>query len=596
MATSATNTNSLVLSDLTVDYSQFQAQFEAYLATQGAWKGNLTTQTSQTLIDLASTIGAFTVSRLQRTFENCFPETAVSDDAILSIAQMQGLRLSRKLPSTITVTLTAAGDLTIPPLTQFSVSGKYFFNRTQIVLPANTEVSDITLYQGSVVTYLIVGLGTDRQFFVSEEDGFQISDQDVEVSVSNVIIPKSYGGLWNYKGEPAYADMTLADGRLMVIFGDSRFGTVPSTNDVVRIRYPLTDGASSNNQQLLGKAVTIDGFTGVTGTVTSNPTGGADDKSVLAYKNLSAGSFGTYDSAVTKNQYVSVIGVYPGIVDAITQAQRDINPSALEWMNVIRVSGLTNSPWGDQQKRDFIDAMQKVTMYAPRFVWQDPIPVPRDVSLDVYCFNNSILSDIQAKVEAAITDLFAAKPGILMTNFYESDLIEAAMNAAPGFISYVIVNYPTYPMLVTAPESPILTLEEVPGGGTLGSYVYQYGMSTVNNNGVEGPPSNWSSILVDTPTPNMGIKITWPPIGDTQTYKLWGRKISGTESVGLLAEIPGTDDREFIDDGSITPGAAPPNGILDIPIKYNTLGSLAVSTFFAERQQRLDSSTPYRGT
>jgi hypothetical protein len=53
----------LILSDLTADVNQFAAQFELYLQQKPTWVGNLTTQTSQTLIELISTVGAVSFVR-----------------------------------------------------------------------------------------------------------------------------------------------------------------------------------------------------------------------------------------------------------------------------------------------------------------------------------------------------------------------------------------------------------------------------------------------------------------------------------------------------------------------------------------------------
>lgn len=585
--------NTLVLSDLTADFSQFVSQFENYLVNTPTWKGNLTTMTSQTLIELISAVGAFDQGRLIRCFEDAFSETAQSDDAIRSITQMQGLRMSRKLPSTLEANLTSPINVTLDPLTQFLVGGQYYFNRVQINLVA-TIVQEVTLYQGKVANYIMNGQGGPRQTFLSEEDGFQISDQDVLVLLNNTALPKSFGVMWNYRNLPAYSDLTTADGRLLVVFGSEQFGTIPIPTDTVVIRYPVTDGSEGSNQTLMNKTVSIEGFASVTGIALSNPSGGGDEKPIQTYKNLSSGAFGTYSSAVTKSQYETTVGVYPGIIDAFTQAQRDINPMALEWMNVIRVSGLTNTVWTQQQKQDFCNYAQTVSMYSPRFVWQDPIPVPRNVSLTVYCFNTAVLSKVQADCVLALQNLFTARPGLLMTNFYESDLTDVCKAAGLGAVSYVIVDEPTDPMIVTAPPSPQLKYTLVSGGGTLGQYLYAYGVTSTNLDGVEGPPANWVFPQVTGPASVTGIKLDWKGIPATTVYKLYGRKAG---HIGLLATLPDTGPNSsytFLDDGSIVPVGPPPNAIADVPIKYNSLAALTVNVAYAERQQRLET-TPIRG-
>lgn len=590
MATQPTNASGqpiLVLSDLTVDFEDYRTQINNYLSTGDAWAGTLTTQTSSTLVDLASTIGAFQTTRIYRATEDAFPETALSDSAIRSIAQMQGLRMSRYLPATITVTLTSTDTVSIPSLTQFTVGSYYYFSRLQFTLVANVP-QVVTLSEGTIVNYAANGLGTNLQTWVSTEDSFVISDQDVQVAINNIIISKAYGGLWNYPNLPAYGDSTMSDGRLLVQFGNATFGSVPQVNDVVIFTYPITSGLSGNNQNILGKTLTAIGFSDVTGTVLTNPSGGANDKPVLAYKNLTAGSFGTYSSAVTKSQYNALVNTYPGIVDAITQSQREINPLDPKWMNIIRVSGLTTSPWTTAQQQEFVAYMQTVTMYAPYFIWQDAIPVPNDVSVNVFAFNTVVLGDIQAVTTTAIQNLFAAKPGVLLTNYYISDIIETIMAASPGKISYVNVLNPTGPMIVTSPSSPVLTITQVAGGGILSSSVYAYAISTTIASGETGVPTNWAFTTINGSL--YGTSLNWVAVPNAVSYNIYGR-ISG--GLGLIATVP-AGTTTFTDNGTIVPTGGAPSTIASVPIRYNTLRNLSVNVYYAERQNQISSNTPTR--
>lgn len=599
----------LVLSDLTADVNQFASQFELRLQQKPTWKGNLTTQSSQTLIELISTVGAFAQGRLIREAEDEFAETAQSDSAIRSITTMQGLRMTRFLPAGMNVTLSAPNVVSLPPLTQFQCAGNYFFNREQITINPVTNPSGITvtLYEGKVASYAMPGLGTERQTYVSKEGGFTVSDRDVFVQVNGVLIPKAYGGLWAFDGLPGYADITMSDGRLLLQFGNlggntaqfgqlNQFGTIPGVNDSVIISYPITKGASGNNLVTAGKSVSITGFPLITGVALANPSGGANDNPVIAYKNVASGGFGSYQSSVTKSQYAAMIATYPGIIDAVTQAQREIDPGDVRWMNVIRVSALTALPqWtmatNAAQIKAFTDYCQTVSMYSTYFLWQDPIAMPRVVNMDIYVFNSAIPEQIQQAVTTAINNLFAPRPGLLMTNFYESDLIEAAFKSSPGAISYVNVNAPTGPMIVTAPESPLPTYTIIEGGGSLAQGVYAYGISTRLADGEEGTPINWVFPQVTSATNTSEIQLTWPAVFDAQTYIIWGR--SAEAGIGKLIEIP-AGTLTWTDNGSLTPTIPLDSSIAKVPIRYNSLQSVTVNVFYAERQQRYDSSDPTR--
>jgi hypothetical protein len=586
-------TTDLTIPAQAVDFNDFVESFQSYLNNVDVWKGTLTTQTSQTLVELVAAVGTFMEGRNIRTGDDAFSETAQSDSAIRSITQMQGLRMTRKLPCGLPVTMTSSLGVaqTLDPMTQFMIGGQYYFNRDQIFLDPNTPLNT-TLYQGRILAFGMSGLGSPRQTFLTNDDEFTVSDQDVRVFINNTMIPKSFGTLWNYKNLPAYADLTTSDGRCLIVFGSELYGYTPLVTDTVIIQYAITSGADGANVTLVNKPLTVDGHPEITGKATANPTGGGDEQPIQTYKNLSSGAFGTYSSAVTKSQYLATIGTYPGIVDSVTQAQRDINPMALEWMNVIRISALTTTTWTQAQQQDYIKYLQSVTMYSTRFVWQDAIPVFRDIEVTVYCFNTAVLTKVQADCETQIQKLFAPRAGLLMTNFYNYDLENACRLAGKGAVSYVTVQNPVDPMIVTVPPSPNTEYEIITGAGTLGQLMYAYGVSVVNADGEEGPPANWVFPQVTKAMgPNNTIKITWLPLQVAAQYKIYGRKANEVGLLGTVTPGPGVV-LEFIDDGSIVPGVKPP-GTADVPIRYNKIASLKVNVQFAERQQRIQD-TPTR--
>jgi hypothetical protein len=580
----------LTLSDMTADVDQFVTQFQTYLQTQPSWVGNLTTTTAETLIELAASVGAFAQGRIIRAAEDAYAETAQSDSAILSITQMQGLRIARYLPGEAPAVMQSPVTVTLAPLTQFTCAGYYFFNRDQISLTAGVPQT-VSLFEGQVFSYSMNGLGTERQTFVGSQDSFVVSDRDTIVQVNGTIIPKAYGGLWNFDGLPGYSDQTMSDGRLLLQFGNygginGQFGTIPMVNDTVVITFPVTSGASGNSFQTSGKQVTVSGFPLIYGTMSANPTGGANDNPVVAYKNVASGGFGTYQSAVTKSQYQALIATYPGIIDAVTQAQREIDPSDYRWMNVVRVSALTASTWSPAQIQDFLAYCQSVTMYSTYFLWQDPIPVPQNVALDVYVFNSAVPSQVQTNVEAYINTLFGPRPGLLQTNFYISDLVEAAFNSSPGMVSYVVPTSPGGAMIVTSPTSPQPTAVVNTGGGTLTPLVYAYGISTDLVTGDQGYPSSWVFPQVTNAQSPASITLTWPAIYNASDYKVWGRSPEGT--LGLLATVA-AGTTTWTDNGSVTPTGGLPSSA-NYPIRYNTLASLTVNVYYAERQQRIDNN------
>jgi len=200
-------------------------------------------------------------------------------------------------------------------------------------------------------------------------------------------------------------------------------------------------------------------------------------------------------------------------------------------------------------------------------------------------------TQVQQNSIQAITNLFAPRPGILMTNLFVSDLIEVIANASPGLVSYIQVNAPTGSMIVTAPESPQITYTITDGGGTLGPGVYAYSVSTNLSNGDIGFPTSWTFPQVIGNTNSFQISLTWPAVVNAVEYQVWGRSAEAT--IGLLATISAGQPLAFTDNGSITPGVAPPDSA-DFPIRYNSLNSLNISVEISDRQQRPFGTDPTR--
>lgn len=581
----------LTLSDLTYDFDQFVAQLEQHATTKGAWKGTLTIQTSQTLLEFAAAIGVYIQTQINRALEDAFSETAQSDEAIRANITFQGVRLTRKLPAAIEVELVSPTDQFFGPYTQFTAGGNWF-NRDNIVLTANVPKT-VTLFQGEVQSVRIFGLGTNHQTYTTPEDGFVVSDQDTLVLMNGAYLPKAKNAaLWNYRNTDAYADLTLENGRMLIHFGNvvladyvfdrgpQWFGTIPGVNDEVTIQYVVTEGARTNNKLLKDNRVSIDGNSNVAGKVLTNPSGGADEREPYIYKNVIAGAFGTYESAVTANQYKSTVVTYPGLVDAVTQAQRDINPMNVHWMNVIRVSGLPATPWVQAQKDDFCRHMEQITMYSTRFVWQDPIPMDRDVFIELFVYNSADPAQVEYDVREAIKAFFSPRQGLLSADFFESDITQVVKKACKGQMAYLI-DYSAYPMYVGAPKAVRARTRILNGQGVLTQMQYAYSVAVTLTNGDVGAPDFW--VFPQVLNNGSAVRLEWDTLRDVASIRIYGRR-SG--DLGLLATIPGTAT-SYVDDGATPAGATPIIAAGEFPIRYNRLRQLTLKIQPATRQQRI---------
>ena len=80
----------LTLSNVNPDFNDLLAQLESYLTTIDSWKGVVTSQTGTGILSMVSAIGTFAQAKIQRKYEDAFPETVISASASYAIAEMQG--------------------------------------------------------------------------------------------------------------------------------------------------------------------------------------------------------------------------------------------------------------------------------------------------------------------------------------------------------------------------------------------------------------------------------------------------------------------------------------------------------------------------
>jgi hypothetical protein len=485
------------------------------------------------------------------------------------------VRLSRKLPASGSVTLLSTTAVTIPAYTVFESSGTSFFNRSAIILaPATPQIVD--LFQGSVVVKTAAGLDEDYQMFFSSEDSFSVSDIDVQVVLNALIIKKVTSGLWNLKFTQGFTDKTLPDGRLAIQFGTSFYGSKPSANDNLVITYVVTDGATANSYAVISKSVASSSYPTVTASFLSNLSGGADQRTAITYKNVGAPTFGSFGSAISGPQYQNAAKEYPGVVDAVTFAQREVNPSAVEWMNLTKVVLLTSTIWTAAQKTLYLNDLQTKTMYSGRFFLEDPVAVPVNIDLTIYCYNWANATQVQLNVTNAITNLLLIQAGVLSYDYYLSDLSRSIKDSDPG-VEYFEINLPTSDIIVSA-QAVVAPTEVVTAGlGTLAASTYYYSVGVTLAAGVV-TTRNWTTVTTVALTSQ--VQLSWPAVPGAISYQVYGRGPSGS---GLMSSQVGTT---FLDDGTILPGLPPPPQN-SVPVRYASLASLVVTPLYSSRQTRV---------
>ena len=572
-------TTNTTLSTLSVDFNSSKTQLLTLLAATGApWQALIPAETGDAIISLIATVHASAQQNIVRSFQDVFPTTAAADSAIYAAATMQGVRLNRKIPASLTVSIINKGTvpISVSPYSTFSGANTYWFNRALITIAAGATVV-ATLYQGLVKTVTLNGLGSANQLWASQESKFYVSDVDTNVTINGNFIPRVTSGLFGNKGS-GYFDRTLASGAFVTEFGNGVYGSQPSVSDTVVITYAVTNGISANSINALNKLIIAAQYSALTIVATANPAGGSDENPALKYKNIAAYSFGTFDSAVNKSQYLTTILNYPGVLDAVTFSQREVQGSDPRWMNLIQVSVLTSTPWLSPEITNFINSLQSSTSYTSRFNFVLPSQLISAVSGNIYCRPWASLSVAQQKATDAVTALFASAK--LNYDIAVTDITSAILNSYPG-IDYVDLITPVNDLVVSTPQISSPVLVSALTGGTLpaGSPVYGVGYTTATTTVY---PTNQVYALTTTPTSK--VTVNFVGVSSAITYQIYGRGASGWGVIGTVTHVPGTSAYSFVDTGasSIVPPAST-TALNTRGVSYNALGTLTLPTFYSAR-------------
>lgn len=562
------------LSTVNPDFADLVDQLQTALLGRAAWQDRLTTSTGQTLVEFIAAIGAYDQFSIESAFQEVFPESAKNAKSIYAAAEFLGVRTNRKLGATISVSLSATANMTVPVYSQFLGGGTFWYNKTPLNL--TTSPATFTLTQGKIVEIETAGIGTDFQSFVTQETDFVVNDQDVLVKINTVSQTVTTDGLWTRKNLDGVQNKTLPDGRMLLLFGNTIYGSKPAANDTIEITYIVTQGADGNNLAVNGRPVSLDGDNTVSGTFTSSSSGGASQSPFLIYKNITPALFGSFNSSVTAAQYKAIPLQYPGVIDALVLAQREINPRALAFMNVMKVCLLTETLMTGPEFADFEQFFLRNTMYSTRVFREDPVAVDVDIEVEVFCANFSNLSEIKQKVEDALDALFEPRQGIIGLDIYLSDIYDTIMDADSN-IRYVKRTEPTSDIIISSLNVGAPTATLTVGPGTLAPGVYDYAISVVSTLGGETAPANWTTVTVT--APNTRVDLVWEGVANAANYKVWGRKTP--TPLGLITTV-GPTVLNFNDTGSITPTGSVPSQST-VAIYYPRLNSRTVTTRYSTR-------------
>ena len=327
------------------------------------------------------------------------------------------------------------------------VAGQAPFTSLTTTTRFNLMRDTVTLYEGKVIEEVFTSDGSAFQQYYLSNKRFSVADVDVEVRVFSeslnafVLWTVTTDGLWvSGPQSEVYFDSTSGAGEAIITFGDGITGVSPKLGSGINIKYAVTTGAKANNG-LTNLNVVLPTVNGVEGTTVSVISNGADEKPASYYRVMAPLIFKARNRGVTSIDYKAVALDYPGIISVSVQAQRDIAPTDLRWMNQIQVCllpsadgvyALTLAEW-----KDFMDYMDKRKHAAVNLIAKDPTRQFCEIDVTLAIKKQYISSSVIPKAEAAIRTLFNRQSDTLGRRITVSDVTRVAYVEG---VDYVVIN------------------------------------------------------------------------------------------------------------------------------------------------------------
>lgn len=468
----------LPISKVVVDQNDIYNELRKRLALRGTWKDLLPTNVGSTFLDMAS--GAATVNQfyVNTAFREAFLPTAVRDSSIYASTRSLGVKIARKTPAGVQVSLTnnLASLKLIPPYSEFIVGSTRFFNREQLMLAPGQTIESVNLYQGYVqlATYDLDVIGVqEMQTVILSQPGFNVSETDMLVYVQDKV--SNEATVWNATDnalfelgatDKVYYDFTLGNGDVAFLFGTGEYGARLPTNSYLQIRFVITQGET--NVGIAGDRVRLAAAPEVNGYTTTNVSGGGNEKSALYYKMFAPKMARVKKRVVSASEWRAEICDYPGVADCAILAQRDIAPNDPTWQNVVRVCVLPQlrDTWGganpnpkSAQWTQFLQWLQsRVGAHLQIQTWNAE-KVFVKLALTIYVFESADLEETRIVALERVLKLFQKRPGILGRRLARTDIEKACIIED---VDYVEIASPTEENIIPGNKMRYIVLDGTP--------------------------------------------------------------------------------------------------------------------------------------
>ena len=212
---------------------------------------------------------------------------------------------------------------------RFSTTEENYASIKGGVAEFGTAENPVTVYQGTFLQTIFVSNNSSDQRFILDNPNIDTSTITVHVSNASGVLGNQYTMIDNIlkidKKSKVFFVQEIQDEKYEILFGDGYFGKKLENNDIITVRYIVTDGENGNGASKFSfqgvftdkpttdvNASTIIPSAGITVNTVQNAINGAGAESLNSIKYFAPRLYSSQHRAVTGNDYEAIIqSIYP---------------------------------------------------------------------------------------------------------------------------------------------------------------------------------------------------------------------------------------------------------------------------------------------
>ena len=329
-------------------YSEVVTQLTNMLKNLDTWKDTYQSSTGTTLIELFAAVIDMLNYYVERRAEESYLKTAKLRSSIVNLVSLLNYLPRRPISATGNIKFILSSpnsyNVYIPKFTSLKTNdGVYYLTSEEGVIYAGSIEVTLVGIQGQLLTETFIADGTEDYEYTVQESS--IENSNFYVYVDGVLWTQVDSFLPYESTDTVYRIEIGIDEKVIVIFGNNKFGKAPDSGSTVEIKYIKSDGLSGNiyttgvSMTVQDTIVNTNGdAVSVSAVTTTEFSGGQDEETAEEIRYYAPKVFATGDRAVTKADYESLVEEYSSVVSAVAWGEFEEGAPDFTMYNVVKLS------------------------------------------------------------------------------------------------------------------------------------------------------------------------------------------------------------------------------------------------------------------